>query len=107
MVYRVEIENSFEVNLKSGYTIHAGSPPGSGILLAYILRILDGILPAPTAGLDAHRMIEAFKFAYGERTHLGDHQFVNVSEVYFIQNITILTLNLRFGYILLYRFIVK
>jgi len=29
-----------------------GTPPGSGIILAYILRILDGILPAPDVGLD-------------------------------------------------------
>jgi len=84
-VYSVEIEESFSVKLKSGYTIHAGPPPGSGIILAFILRILDGILPAPSAGLDAHRLVEAFKFGYGERTHLGDHKFVNVSQVCFIK----------------------
>lgn len=72
------------VNLKNGHTIHAGSPPGSGIILAFILRILDGMLPAPDAGLDAHRLVEAFKFAYGERTYLGDHRFVNVSKVRFM-----------------------
>lgn len=80
--YNVEIEEAFSVKLKSGYTIHAGPPPGSGIILAFILRILDGILPAPNAGLDAHRLVEAFKFGYGERTHLGDHKFINVSEIY-------------------------
>ncbi|XP_026810361.1 glutathione hydrolase 1 proenzyme-like isoform X2 [Rhopalosiphum maidis] len=79
--YYVEIEEAFAVKLKSGYTIHAGPPPGSGIILAFILRILDGILPAPNAGLDAHRLVEAFKFGYGERTHLGDHKFVNVSQM--------------------------
>lgn len=106
-VYRVEIKESFAVNLKNGHTIHAGPPPGSGIVLAYILRILDGILPAPNAGLDAHRLVEAFKFAYGERTHLGDHRFVNVSEVYFIRKRTILTFYIRFACTLPYRFIVK
>ncbi|XP_022163029.1 gamma-glutamyltranspeptidase 1-like [Myzus persicae] len=80
--YKVEIEESFSVNLTSGHTIHLGPPPGSGIILAYILRILDGILPAPDVGLDEHRLVEAFKFGYGERSHLGDHQFVNVSEIY-------------------------
>lgn len=78
---RVEVEESFAVKLKSGHTIHAGPPPGSGIILAFILRILDGMLPAPNAGLDAHRLVEAFKFGYGERSHLGDHNFVNVSGV--------------------------
>lgn len=86
MFYSVEIEDSFSVKLKNGYTIHAGPPPGSGIILAFILRILDGILPAPNAGLDAHRLVEAFKFGYGERTHLGDHKFVNVSQVCFIKS---------------------
>ncbi|KAL5244956.1 hypothetical protein ACI65C_012366 [Semiaphis heraclei] len=80
--YKVEIEEAFSVNLTSGHTIHMGPPPGSGIILAYILRILDGILPAPDVGLDEHRLVEAFKFGYGERSHLGDHQFVNVSQIY-------------------------
>jgi len=81
-VISVEIEESFPVKLKSGHTIHTGPPPSSGIILAYILRVLDGMLPAPNAGLDAHRLVEAFKFGYGVRTHLGDHTFVDVSQVY-------------------------
>ncbi|KAL4132604.1 hypothetical protein QTP88_009728 [Uroleucon formosanum] len=80
--YKVEIEESFSVNLTSGHTIHFGPPPGSGIILAFILRILDGILPVPDVGLDEHRLVEAFKFGYGERSHLGDHKFVNVSQIY-------------------------
>ncbi|XP_060862119.1 scoloptoxin SSD14-like isoform X2 [Metopolophium dirhodum] len=80
--YEVEVEESFAVNLKSGHTIHVGPPPSSGVILAYILRILDGILPAPNSGLDAHRLVEAFKFGFGERTHLGDHNFVNISNIY-------------------------
>jgi len=46
--------------------------------------VLDGLLPAPNEGLDAHRIVEAFKFGYGERTQLGDAMFVNVSAVCFI-----------------------
>ncbi|XP_025416058.1 glutathione hydrolase 1 proenzyme-like isoform X2 [Sipha flava] len=80
--YKVEIEESFPVKLKNGLTLHVGPPPGSGIILAYMLRILDGLIPAPNPGLEAHRFIEAFKFGYGERTHLGDHKFVNVSSIY-------------------------
>ncbi|XP_025191906.1 glutathione hydrolase 1 proenzyme-like [Melanaphis sacchari] len=80
--YEVEVEESLSVNLKNGHTIHAGPPPGSGMILAYILRVLDGLLPAPNAGLDAHRLVEAFKFGYAERAHLGDHKFVNVSGIY-------------------------
>ncbi|VVC34645.1 Hypothetical protein CINCED_3A012630 [Cinara cedri] len=80
--YKVEINESFSVQLKSGHKIHAGLPPDSGVILAYILRVLDGILPAPNAGLDAHRIVEAFKYGYAERTHLGDHRFVNVSQIF-------------------------
>jgi len=82
--FRVEVEESMPVHLKSGHTIHLGPPPSSGVILAYILRILDGILPAPNPGLDAHRFVEAFKFGFGERTRLGDHKFVNVSKVCFL-----------------------
>ncbi|XP_050430894.1 scoloptoxin SSD14-like [Adelges cooleyi] len=80
--YNVEVEDAFNVTMSNGVTLHAGPPPGSGVILAHILRVLDGKLPAPNAGLDAHRLVEAFKFAYGERTHLGDHNFVNVTEIF-------------------------
>ncbi|XP_025415855.1 glutathione hydrolase 1 proenzyme-like isoform X2 [Sipha flava] len=80
--YKVEIKESFPVTLKNQFTVHVGPPPDSGIILAYILRILDGMLPAPDAGLDAHRLVEAFKFGFGERSRLGDSKFVKVSEIY-------------------------
>jgi gamma-glutamyltranspeptidase len=80
-IFRVEIKESFPVTLKNQFTVHVGPPPDSGIILAYILRILDGMLPAPDAGLDAHRLVEAFKFGFGERSRLGDSKFVKVSEV--------------------------
>ncbi|XP_026812485.1 glutathione hydrolase 1 proenzyme-like isoform X2 [Rhopalosiphum maidis] len=79
--YTVLVEESFEINLKSGYKIYSGLPVGSGIILAYILRTLDGLLPTPNVELDAVRLVEAFKFAYGERSHLGDHIFVDTSEI--------------------------
>lgn len=83
------MEESFAVKLKNGLTLHVGPPPGSGIILAYMLRILDGLIPAPNPGLEAHRFVEAFKFGYGERTHLGDHKFVNVSSVCVLRKNTI------------------
>ncbi|XP_050543871.1 scoloptoxin SSD14-like isoform X2 [Daktulosphaira vitifoliae] len=80
--YKVEIEETFNVTIKNGFKLFAGPPPGSGVVLAYILRVLDGKLPASNDGLNAQRIIEAFKFAYGERTHLGDKNFVNVTEIF-------------------------
>jgi len=81
VIFSVLVEESFEINLKNGYKVYSGLPAGSGIILAYILRILDGQLPTSNADLDAVRLVEAFKFAYGERSHLGDHMFVDTSEV--------------------------
>lgn len=79
------MEETFTVSLKTGHNIHVGPPPGSGIILAFILRVLDGILPAPDASLDAHRLVEAFKFGFGERSRLADHKFVDPKEVRFKQ----------------------
>ena len=57
-------------------------PPGSGVLAAYIMNILDGYLPkgqqsraADTESLTYHRMAEAFKHAYAQRTKLADPNF--------------------------------
>uniref|UniRef100_A0A2H8TL05 Gamma-glutamyltranspeptidase 1 n=1 Tax=Melanaphis sacchari TaxID=742174 RepID=A0A2H8TL05_9HEMI len=79
--YSALVEESFQINLKNDYKVYSGLPVGSGIILAYILRTLDGKLPSPNANLDAVRLVEAFKFAYGERSHLGDHMFVDTSEI--------------------------
>lgn len=77
----VKVESSFEIRLRSGYKLYSGLPPGSGILLAYILRLLDGKLLLPNTSLDAVRLVEVFKFVYAERSYLGDHSFVDASEV--------------------------
>ena len=56
------------------YTLHSFPPPGSGVILAYILNILKHfqISPGDDVPLLYHRMAEAFKWAYAERTKLGD-----------------------------------
>lgn len=63
-------------------------PPGSGVLTAYILNILDGHLYGDKhlrASRDPkiyHRIVEAFKHAYAWRTKLADPKFVvEVGEV--------------------------
>lgn len=63
-------------------------PPGSGALLAFVLNILDGygfnsksVADVPSTVTTFHRMIEAFKYAFGFRTKLGDSDFVDVSKV--------------------------
>ncbi|XP_054274793.1 scoloptoxin SSD14-like [Macrosteles quadrilineatus] len=60
-------------------TLYSTPPPGSGVLLAFILKILEGfnITPDSMSTLEKktttiHRMVEAFKYAYAKRTELGD-----------------------------------
>ena len=56
------------------HTIHSSPLPGSGAVLAYILNILKhfNIAPGDDTPLLYHRVTEAFKWAYAERTKLGD-----------------------------------
>lgn len=68
--------------------LFSAPPPGSGVLLAFILKILDGynfdkhsLDSINNTVLTYHRMIEAFKYAYAKRTELGDLNFVNISNV--------------------------
>lgn len=63
------------------YTLYTLLPPSSGLVLAFILRLMDGLLPAASNLLYTQRVTEAFKFGYGTRSHLGDHRFVNITRV--------------------------
>lgn len=69
------------------YTLHTAPPPSSGIILSYILKLVEGILPAPSELLNTQRITEAMKYGYGARTKLGDPKFVDVSEVGFQMNV--------------------
>lgn len=70
--YRTEWQKSITTKLKGDYTMSTVSTPGSGSILALILNILNGYKAENTVQF-VHRMIEAFKFGYAERTRLGDY----------------------------------
>lgn len=69
-------------------TLYSVKPPGSGAILGLILGILnnynfnkDSISTNASTILTYHRIIEAFKYSYAQRTLLGDADFVNVTDV--------------------------
>jgi len=78
-----------KVNLNGGFTLYSMPPPASGVLMGYILNILDAYNLRKDVKLDVaddpltyHWITEAFKHAYAQRTKLGDPRFVpDVNEV--------------------------
>jgi gamma-glutamyltranspeptidase / glutathione hydrolase / leukotriene-C4 hydrolase len=75
----------FDVN---GKKLYVTPPPGSGVLIGFIMNILKGYkfnkasMDDPDEKiLTHHRIIEAYKFAYGKRTEIGDTAFINIDEV--------------------------
>ena len=66
--------NDSDSLLLGRHTIHSSPLPGSGAVLAYILNILKhfNISPGGDTPPLYHRITEAFKWAYAERTKLGD-----------------------------------
>lgn len=76
--------DAVKADLNDDLTYYSMPPPGSGVLAAFVLNILDeyrsadykGVNPADSSDpLVYHRMSEAFKHAYAQRTKLGDPQF--------------------------------
>ncbi len=69
------------VELKDNLVMYSMPPPGSGVLAAYILNTLDIFAQesqartSDTEPLTYHRIAEAFKHAYAQRTKLADPRF--------------------------------
>ncbi|XP_064467545.1 scoloptoxin SSD14-like isoform X2 [Ornithodoros turicata] len=89
--YKAEWLNPIMVKFMDGRTLYSTPPPGSGIVLAYLLKIIESYKNAPNAFLDdnvltLHRFAEACKFAYAQRAHLGDSLFVDIKDL--LENMT-------------------
>lgn len=88
MFFRPEWRDAMNVSLQTGdLRMFSIEPPGSGLILGFILNILDeyGFTPESMAEEEKivthQRITEAMKWAYAERTKLGDSNFVDVTEV--------------------------
>ncbi|KAK7794832.1 hypothetical protein R5R35_002136 [Gryllus longicercus] len=86
--YSVQWKEPVSVTLKTGETVYSVPPPGSGALLTFMLGVLDGfnftkssISSVNETILTYHRIVESFKFAFAQRTGLGDPDFVNTTQL--------------------------
>ncbi|XP_066271464.1 glutathione hydrolase 1 proenzyme-like [Branchiostoma lanceolatum] len=86
--YRPEVTTSLNTSLPDGLIMLTSPPPSSGAVLSLTLNILAGYGLNPSARdsvynevLTYHRMLEAYKFSFGQGLALGDPNFVNVEEL--------------------------
>ncbi|KAJ5951968.1 DNA glycosylase [Penicillium vulpinum] len=78
--YTVAIRDIAQIDYR-GYKITSTSAPSSGIIAMSILKILgtykDLFSTEASVNLSTHRLDEAMRFGYGERSNLGDPLFVD------------------------------
>ncbi|KAJ5424220.1 Gamma-glutamyltranspeptidase [Penicillium cf. griseofulvum] len=78
--YTVAIRDIAQIDYR-GYKITSTSAPSSGIIAMSILKILatykDFFSTENSVNLSTHRLDEAMRFGYGERSNLGDPLFVD------------------------------
>lgn len=80
--YEVEWGKPIVAKLSGDLTLYSVPPPGSGILVAFIIRVLDGFVQEANSSVQiTQRITEAFKHAYGHRTDIGDPRFTNITEI--------------------------
>ncbi|KAL1415341.1 hypothetical protein MTO96_029489 [Rhipicephalus appendiculatus] len=83
--YEPWVTRALSLQLSMEETVFVPPPPSGGVMTAFALSVLDkfrtseGLLPDDA--LSAHRMVEALKFAYGNRPKLGDMRKVKLSSL--------------------------
>lgn len=84
--FQVDIVPALKVPLGK-YTLYSSPPPAAGPILSFILNILKGynFSPDSVKGTSAkvetyHRIIEALKFANGQKSKILDPRFANLKE---------------------------
>ncbi|PVU95461.1 hypothetical protein BB561_001820 [Smittium simulii] len=66
----------------NNYTVITGSPPTSGTIVGHILNILEGynLKNKDEILVNIHRIVEAFKFGFSQRTRIADPDFENIGK---------------------------
>lgn len=67
--WKEPITSTFGNNL----TMYAPNLPSCGILLTFMMNVLENFIPSTKDNVFWQRIIETFKWAYGRRTELGDN----------------------------------
>lgn len=78
--YRARWRPTVSSKIKDDYLLSTMQMPSTGALVIFIMNILRDYDLQHDA-LSYHRIAEAFKFAYGKRTHLGDQPTDNILEM--------------------------
>lgn len=73
--YQIRWQTADQSDVMDGRTMYTTQLPATGILVSYIMNILNGFVPDKSV-TSYHRIVEAFKYAYAKRTDLGDSAFV-------------------------------
>ena len=96
LIFRARVADPVSVVLNNGQTLYSIPPPGSGIILGFIMNVMENYKVEPkdfNSPLMYHRLIESFKYGYAYRSQIGDpgDEFITrvVSEVRFIFHILI------------------
>ena len=76
-IFRVKWQNPQEGTFQNGYKIHSAPLPGSGVIVQSILKLYNQLSFYPqwktAMAMDAElSLIESFKFAFAQRSKLGD-----------------------------------
>jgi len=82
--YKVHVAEPVKVHLGNGLWLHSVPPPGSGIILAYILNIMENYNLTALDYNDPlmyHRLVEAYKWGYAYRSKLGDPFDANITHI--------------------------
>ncbi|KAJ6638689.1 Scoloptoxin SSD14, partial [Pseudolycoriella hygida] len=77
MDYKVRWQDPEASRIVQNYTMYTNPLPATGLLLTFMLNVLGSFAPTNSLVTSYHRIAEVFKFAYAERTELGDAMFVS------------------------------
>ncbi|PVH81563.1 gamma-glutamyltranspeptidase [Cadophora sp. DSE1049] len=76
--YTAQIRPTSNITYR-GFKINTGSAPSSGAVVSSVMKIIEGYdMSSPSnLNLSVHYLDEAMRFAYGQRTLLGDPSFLS------------------------------